>query len=567
MVFFIASAAGVLSGSPSSFESGDGDMIKTPNTSNKDWKDVTFVKVTDSTSSTDDSFVGGDKQDTLCPDVDGHSNPPKDDFTAVASVSETQSSAPHHTFLYGATVRVQPNGNASENIELKQGLNGTCPGSPLLQRSAGDKLIAIDYLNGGTNVQFNVLTWVTSGACLVGSHTAPCWGANIQTLASNAAEGRASQTAITAANNPITNENLTAGRFAEFGIDLTAAGIIPENECKSFPQTIWESRAAGSSFTSQVKDISIENTVISNCGSIKIIKQTNPRGIDQVFSFTSNLPANSAAGGVACTAGGSAGIQANGNFCLNDSGNAGKTLGSSAADQNSSGNTVTETELFPGSYTVTEGADPSGFNFGSATCTASAGSSASTNGKAASITLGVNGVVVCVYQNNQELGAIKITKTSIKSGNGLDGATFSITKGGTAISGSPFTTANGGVICVPNLGFGGYVVTETAAPSGFAIDTTAGQTVTVDNNANCTDATYVGESIGFTDTPLADIQVRFRDGGSGETALENALSCDNATGTPSTTDTTGWDDTLTITGVKVDGSAVVTIKCTIEIDP
>ena len=148
----------------------------------------------------------------------------------------------------------------------------------------------------------------------------------------------------------------------------------------------------------------------------------------------------------------------------------------------------------------------------------------------------------------------------------MDGATFSITKGGTAITGSPFTTANGGVICVDNLAFGAYVVTETGAPSGYAIDDATGHTVTVDNNASCSDTTYVGELAAFTDTPLADIQVRFRDGGSGETALAEAISCTNATGTSSTTDTTGWDDTLTVSGIQVT-SSVVTVTCTIKIDP
>jgi hypothetical protein len=91
--------------------------------------------------------------------------------------------------------------------------------------------------------------------------------------------------------------------------------------------------------------------------------------------------------------------------------------------------------------------------------------------------------------------------------------------------------------------------------------------VTVDNYAGCADASYGGESTSFTDTPTADIQVRFRDGGSGETALENPLSCSSSTGTDSTDDTAGWDDTLTRTGIEVDGSAVITITCTIEIDP
>lgn len=75
-----------------------------------------------------------------------------------------------------------------------------------------------------------------------------------------------------------------------------------------------------------------------------------------------------------------------------------------------------------------------------------------------------------------------------------------------------------------------------------------------------------GATATFTNPPLADIQVRFRDGGSGETVLAEALDCDNATGTSSTTDTTDWDDTLTITDIEV-GSSVVTVTCTIKIDP
>ncbi len=115
--------------------------------------------------------------------------------------------------------------------------------------------------------------------------------------------------------------------------------------------------------------------------------------------------------------------------------------------------------------------------------------------------------------------------------------------------------------------FGQYTVTETAAPTGFVIDDPSGVTVTVDNNASCSDDPYVGEFREFFNTPTADIQVRFRDGGSGETALDSPLVCTSSTGTTSTANTTGWDDTLTRTGIEVDGSAVVTIVCTINIDP
>jgi hypothetical protein len=75
--------------------------------------------------------------------------------------------------------------------------------------------------------------------------------------------------------------------------------------------------------------------------------------------------------------------------------------------------------------------------------------------------------------------------------------------------------------------------------------------------------------VSFTDPPLADVQINFRDGGSGETALDQAMTCtsSNSTGTDaSSTPPTGWDDSDTITGVQA-GSAVVTVTCTAKIDP
>ena len=81
-------------------------------------------------------------------------------------------------YLYGATIRYAPNGNASENIELKQGTSGTCADEPRRsERTPGDKMIAIDYLGGGSAVQFHVLTWVDQRACSVANdHCAPAGG-------------------------------------------------------------------------------------------------------------------------------------------------------------------------------------------------------------------------------------------------------------------------------------------------------------------------------------------------------------------------------------------------------
>jgi hypothetical protein len=561
----VGSALGVLAGSPSKFEANDGNMIV--NTAgNNDWASVTgsaaYEHLTDPSDTSDDSFDPGQKQDTTCPDVAPHPNPPKDDFTDIARFSEISNTG--STFLYGATIRVAPNGNASENIELKQGTGNPklCPGSTtLLQRVAGDKLIAIDYLNGGTNVQFNVLTWVTSGACFVSSHTAPCWGATVQSLSANAAEGQASQSDIAAADNSINGLALSAGQFAEFGINLTAAGIIPANACSPFTQTIWESRASGSSFVSTTKDVVVDNLSLSNCGEIKIIKHTNPRGLNQQFQYTSGsastLKLPQIASGGACN-----GVNSTGGFCLNDNGN---TTGDNTA------NTVDETNLPQGTYTVTEGSDPTGFAFASVTCSPSGHTSVS--GRTVTINLAPNDVITCTYVNDQQLGAIKITKTSSKAAaTPLAGAHFSICTNSTGTctpaktgSGDLQTGANG-TVCIDGLTFGDYYVTETAPPNGYKKDDSSTHTVTVSHNASCSDATFAGESIGFTDTPLTDVLAKAQSEATGGT--QSRVTCvdssnANVGNSPQPSASTFADPAQ----VTANGLSPGTYTCTIVIDP
>src|SRR6266566_1157831 len=326
MAVFVASALGVLEGSPSKFEANDGNMTVQVK-GDTDWNCFTTlsnitvgegcgvtgkfntgeaVSLPDPNASTtkDISWKPGQKQDTECPVLIESKNPEKDTFTNVASFSDTNG-ATKDTYLYGATIRSTANGNASENVELNQH-KGTATCSIL--RTAGDRLIAINYLKGGTEVEIHVLTWITSttgenselagnkGTCDVAKDTPPCWGANEKSLSEKEAEGKANQEEITAKQNGINETALVAGRFAEFGVNLTKAGIIPANACAAFPQAEWESRSSGSSFVSNHEDIEIEHHEISNCGTIKIIKQTNPRGINKVFSFTSTLPKNLEAG-------------------------------------------------------------------------------------------------------------------------------------------------------------------------------------------------------------------------------------------------------------------------------
>jgi hypothetical protein len=265
----IASASGTLTGS--TFNAGDGNM-RIDGTEH-DWQDAVSRfgssytgDITDLFSSgSDNAFTPGQKQDTSCPEISGQSSPPKDDFTDAAYASETVSG---DIFLYGATFRSAANGNASENIELNQGTNGKCPGSPLFQRVAGDRLLAIDYLGGGASAKFSALTWVTTGVkgdCFVGNDTPPCWGATVVPLDGTEAEGAINQTATADYIRPPANGSTTvdALKFAEFGVNLTKALGI--SGCGKITGVNIEARASGSSFVSSTKDIIIGTKPINPC--------------------------------------------------------------------------------------------------------------------------------------------------------------------------------------------------------------------------------------------------------------------------------------------------------------
>jgi hypothetical protein len=556
-------------------------------------------------------------------------------------------------------------------VELKQGKNGTCTNG-LLARTLGDKLLAIDY-HGSAPTDFNVLTWIVdssgydptpnsepnddiAGTCFVSNDTPPCWSSTVKTLTASAAEGAVNPSPVcvvktnksglcpnggAAANDPIGNaadsndstkfsaekgQNLDAGQFAEFGVDLTAAGIVPANTCTAFPQTIWESRSSGDSFVSTTKDISIENHSISNCGEIKIIKQTKPRGLDQRFSFTSGsattlkLNANTSAGGVPCSdaAGASAGVAADGSFCLNDKNHSG---GSAPPDFTAAGsdtaNTVDENNLFPGTYSVTEGADPTGFAFDSVTCKVN-GVTTTLNTQAApktvTINLNVNDVVVCVYQNNQQLGAIKVVKnaknkncsgTSPPAGcsNGLAPlalAKFEIwqeSNGCTGLQTASVTCSDGGAndgktvsadtkvkneqsttiptggseasTCFSDLAFASnYYVHESSAPSGYYA--AADQPASISANSTCSNSPVTKT---FTDTPKTDLSITVSSEVAGVT--NSRIACVDSTSadigdspkpadTPGTPPVQNFGDPETVTA---NGLRPGSYTCSVVIDP
>jgi uncharacterized surface anchored protein len=167
--------------------------------------------------------------------------------------------------------------------------------------------------------------------------------------------------------------------------------------------------------------------------------------------------------------------------------------------------------------------------------------------------------VTCTYVNKQQLGAILISKTSSKAAaTPLAGAAFSIT-GPNGYSNSVTTGANG-TVCVDNLLFGDYTVTETAAPNGYHIDNSNGVTQTVNTNAKCSDAT--GQlTFPFTDTPLTDLTITVTSEAADGTV--STITCVNSgsTGIGNSPQTGGTAN------VTANGLLPGTYTCTVVVDP
>jgi hypothetical protein len=610
---FIA-GAGAVNNSPSGFESGDGNMTleggSAQNKTNTDWNcfqgaagfatllsgTPAGCKVTSgATQVTADlpnppgevEFAGGTKFDDVCPAIIGGNNPPKDEWSNIAEYVE---SAPNNDlYFYGASIRPIVNGNSSGNVYFSQNSNGC--------HTVGDVLLAFDFLQGGGSPTLRSLRWISSGSCYVSHDHAPCWG-NEQDITNPALfDGQINTSTIAGTDNAINGATLPANAFSEFGINLTQAigagngGTVP-----CFANQTWVSRSSGSSFTSQPEDVEVVSK--ATCGTITIVKHTlngsgvRPSiGINQQFSYTTTP----VTGGLTPQS-----------FHLNDGGrNTGATppiddknctVNGTYADSTTANpcNTITYTNVPAGSYTVTEGTEPPNYGPGSTplSCTpAGTGTAASVSGETATITLSFSGSVVCTYTNQQQIGAIRINKTSSKTAaTPLTGASFYLCTNDTTSTSSciaatnasggtvsnPLTTSGtGGTVCVPNLVFGTYYVFESAAPSGYAIDSTANQSTNVNAGGDCSTSTSATHTFTFTDTPLTNLTITATSQATGGT--KSAIQCVDSTPTdignsPQPTgvtigDTSTYSNPVTVSATGSGGLTPGTYTCTVYIDP
>jgi hypothetical protein len=405
----------------STFAGGDGNLLTNPTTfGSTDWENVAGLNPGFDLPSgkPDNSFGQGTKEDNPNVTVVTGSIPPnKSDLTRFYEASEF-SAINNHNFLYLGWERTNVLGTANFDFEINQMKQPdlTVAGSTTLVRTAGDLLVTYDFSNGGGRPTIGLLRWLTSATVPVvpnfatnvcfSSNTFPCWGDQVTLDGTDSIAAVNNLDAVTDPlfpNGPNYINPVPALQFGEVAIDLTKAGVFPPGTCEAFGSAFVRSRSS-TSFTAEIKDFIAPIPInISNCGSIKIIKHTDPRGINQVFSYTSNLPAEPAGtvggvpqGGVTCPGNSSAGVQSDGSFCLNDAGN--------SAGGDSAGNTVFNNALQAGKYTVTEGADPSGFTFESLSCV---GGTTSTSGKIATINLAPGDQVVCTYVNQQNTATMK----------------------------------------------------------------------------------------------------------------------------------------------------------------
>jgi prealbumin domain-containing protein len=511
VVFVVASGATV---GASNFEGNDANLVV--NTAgNHDWDNAPHLSTAQDLASGqgDNSFGQGAKEDNVDTTVVNGSIPnSKADLARFAVAGETIGP---DSYIYLAWSRENQSGTVNFDFELNALAQPdlTTPGSKHLNRSVNDLLINYSFQGGAQNPTLTRYIWNGSA-----------WGPAVP-ISSTCSEG--------AVNSSPVSENLggrtavirPAAQFGEAAINLTCAEVVPPNTCEPFTSAYVKSRSS-TAFNSEIKDFIAPISIgLSNCGSLTIIKHTNPRGLDQVFSYTTS----------------GSGVS---DFTLNDAGNSG--------GGDSAGNTKTFTGLNAGLKTITEGADPSGFSFASLTCVDSGGNSSTTSGRVASVTVAGGGSTTCTYVNDQQLGAIKVLKSSIK-GQALAGATFSI-------AGQSVTTGADGTACVDHLAFGNYNVQETAAPPGYSIDDSSVHVVAVSVNQDCSGIS-AAQALQFNDTPLTDITATAHSEAPGGTSSD--ITCVDASNTGVGNSPQSGENPA----VAANGLAPGTYTCTIVVDP
>ena len=285
----VGAASVIVTGSPSNFESGDGNMTLDAS-GDTDWNcfvggggfqpgspPAGCAVTTGATQAAADpngeiKLTSGSKFDDNCPAFGPASGGPgKDDFTNIAEYTEIAANG--DAFFYGGAIRASASGSSSGDVEFDQ-KNTVTTGC----RTAGDRLLAYDFTNGGTMLTLSALTWLTpatGGTCIAAGSTTtpPCWSVP-KAIDPSEFNGLSNATAITAAHNGMNGQALAINQFLEFGTNLTKA--LNLSGCVTFARNLFTSRTSGSSFTSNPEDVETENHPINTCVTPTLVTALNP---------------------------------------------------------------------------------------------------------------------------------------------------------------------------------------------------------------------------------------------------------------------------------------------------
>jgi hypothetical protein len=530
----------------SNFEIDVDANLKVDDAGSLDWANVNEIRATDvATGTNDDSYKGGVKEDTSCPGETTGSIPNNKSDLLTFSVYEEAGTGGHPGFLNLAWSRVtDPSGTTLMDFEFNQSTTN-CTSGPNKTRTVGDLLIEYSIDQGGARANITGRTW---------SGTA--WGAPQDLDApsplcpdSNGDDGPCAAGTINTSPIPaaqsdgiITTGSLAPRTFGEAQLDLRL--IFNEDECTSFGSAMLKSRSSDA-FTSQLKDFIRPASInLTNCGQVIIRKETipdeDPNATD--FGYTKSFTTDPATPNT---------------FTLKDDGV--QTFAN---------------VLFGTGYTVDEDVIPTNWALASIDCNVaghpSVGVTPTVSVADGTVTFDIDAdtdVLDCTYTNQLQLGALRILKNSTKGGAvSQPGAVFSYDSSSVTDNGTGDEDADVGEVCVSGLAAGDYTVNETTPPPGYGDASQTDLTVTVVTGTNCTNNQPTGTGVvTFTNAPLADIQVNFRDGGSGETSA-TSITCTNTDTTADTTTADGWDSSVTHEDISIDPSPR-TVVCTIVIDP
>ena len=382
-----------------------------------DWGSVSETRKQDEGSGQqDDSFGNGSKEDTAIPSVVAGSIPPnKSDLLNFGVYLENTGTA---KFLHLFWHRVQePSGTTNMDFEFNQS-TGTTSNGVTPPRMAGDLLVQYDLAQGGTTPVLFISRWVTSGPSsqCEASNSLPCWSDKVNLSVAGDATGSINTSAIPAAESEGLG-NVSARTFGEATLDFDAIAGSGSGGCASFGSAYLKSRSSDS-FTAALKDfIAPVATNVSNCGTIKITKQTNPDGASGSFGFTTT-------GGL-----------------------------SPSTFSKSDGQTQIFNNVLAGEYTVTEDDPGTGFALTDISCTVT-GSDDTTTSKdvdtrTATISLAAGDTVECTFTNLELVYELNIVKDASVPGDTADVAgekisyTMTVTnEGNTTLTGITVTDPN-----------------------------------------------------------------------------------------------------------------------------